>query len=107
MLLSDNESMAVWDRVYKTLHFHPNTNRGVIPFEIEKPHVVYDISAMSEGHIDKMDDVITRIFIECTREGEYLYSCITFKRLDKFLPKYPNLLLPRMPQITEIYIYKP
>ena len=48
--------------------------RDVIPFQIEKPYVVYDISSISDSNIDAIDDVISRIFIECTSENEYLYA---------------------------------
>lgn len=71
MLLSDNESKAVWDKINESLHFHPSIKSDVIPFQIAKPYIVYDISSIN---INAMDDVISKIFIESTRENEYLYA---------------------------------
>lgn len=74
MLLLDGESNVIWNRVYDVLHFQPSIEHYIKPFEIAAPYVVYDISSMNELNIDIMDDIISKIFIACTTEDEYMYA---------------------------------
>ncbi len=71
MLLSDSESKTVWQRVYDTLHFKPSINSDVIPFKLDVPYVIFDISSINHEVIDSK---ISEILVECTLENEYLYA---------------------------------
>lgn len=74
MLLSDDESKMIWDKVYKQLHFTPSINKNVVPFIINSPFVVYDISNLTDDKIDIMDEVITDIFCKCIEDNECIYA---------------------------------
>lgn len=73
MLLSDSESHEIWDRVCEEFRFQPSVYKNV-PFKIKVPYVVYDIGGCEENKIDLMQEVITDIFIDCTKEGERMYA---------------------------------
>lgn len=81
-VLLDNTELykIVWDKVYDQLHFQPdcsnrthsfNTN---MPFKIDNKFSVYGIEAMTDTHIDMINDIIRNIFIEVTAENERIYA---------------------------------
>lgn len=86
MLLSENESTEVWERVYRQLQFTPSVDISVIPFELPEPWAVYDISDAFGGDDDpflpeewnsmteQFTDVINRILLSCMVPGERLYA---------------------------------
>lgn len=77
MLLDDTQYNAVWNRVYNELHFKPGMNESV-PFVLEMPHRVYDISRMIGERLevlcDVLEDISKEIFARVTPEGGRVYA---------------------------------
>ena len=74
MLLNDAQSRFIWDKVDDILRFHPSVDTWEIPFVIEAPYIVYDISRTSDGDTEQMDPLITNALISCTTPGERIYA---------------------------------
>ena len=80
LLLTDEQDKLIWDRIYSELKFKPNgRDRGhsfdvPLPFEIEKPHIVYAIDEMTVPRIDEMNVRLRDCFAEVVRDGERLYA---------------------------------
>ena len=68
---------AVWDKVYDELHFKPGMKESV-PFVLEMPHCVYDISRMIGERLevlcDELEDISKEIFAKVTPEGSRVYA---------------------------------
>lgn len=80
MLLNNRQYNYVWDRVYNELKFCPSCQyRGHsfnvrLPFEINKPYIVYAIENMTDGQYDIMDDIISDCFMKATNENDRIYA---------------------------------
>lgn len=70
----------IWDKVYKKLKFSPSCSyRGhslnvPLPFQISDIFAVYGIENMTEKQCDLLDDIIRKIFIKITKEGQQIYA---------------------------------
>lgn len=74
MLLDEHSYRMIWDRVYDVLNFRPSIDTKIIPFSIEEPHIVYDISRTNDLDCEQFCSLITNAFLNCTTPGELLYA---------------------------------
>lgn len=79
MLLNDEQNKVVWNRVYNELKFHPecgdrNSKALFPPFVINKNFVVYGIENINADETEKMDLLISKAFIKCTKPGERIFA---------------------------------
>jgi len=76
-VLADLEYSEVWDRVYSKLNFRPSIQPGVIPFCLDAPADIYDISEIlseDDEHHERMDRIIRKGFIKMMGDDDYLYA---------------------------------
>lgn len=80
LLITDESDRIVWDKIYDELKFIPNGRdrghsfEGQVPFEIQKPHIVYAIDDLTVEQIDDMNVRVRDCFAETVRDGERLYA---------------------------------
>ncbi len=81
MLLNEQETRAVWARVYEELHFRPDSKyRGHSllwwrrPFRLPRPWAVYALEDMSQEQIEQMGAALTECFRSLAAPGERLYA---------------------------------
>ena len=81
MLLNEQETRAVWDRVEKELRFRPDAQyRGHSllwwkrPFRLPRPWTVYALDGMTEEQIGQTKDAVKGCFLAVTEPGERLYA---------------------------------
>ncbi|MDE5835051.1 MAG: DUF2716 domain-containing protein [Ruminococcus sp.] len=80
MLLNKKQYNYIWNKIDIELKFYPNCNyRGhsfnvKLPFEINRPYVVYDIENMTDEQLSIMDDIIRECFIEITDKNDRIYA---------------------------------
>lgn len=80
IILTDEQSRSIWDRVYNEFDFKPNSKDNShsfdtpLPFKIKKEYMVYSIENMTEKQIDKMDLILKKCFSELTAEGRKMYA---------------------------------
>lgn len=79
MILNDEQYKKVWNRVYNELKFYPkcadrNSKTIIPPFVINKAFVVYGIENTSYNETEKMDLLISKALIKCTKPGERIYA---------------------------------
>jgi hypothetical protein len=87
MLLSDNETDFVWNKVYELFHFNPSINKGEKAFDIPCTYVVYDISNLNVESIEVMDELITKAFVNCTNKNDFMYALDWQHSSFKFNPR--------------------
>ena len=81
-MLIDNqqEYKLIWDKVYEKLKFEPSCEyRGhsmkvSLPFQINGNYVVYGIDQMTDEQIDLTQDIIRKVFVSITSEGQRMYA---------------------------------
>lgn len=80
MLLNNESSKEVWERVSSELHFVPDSSVNehsfddLVPFKIDGNFAVYGIEEMTDNQADIMDDIIKNIFAEISKTGERMYA---------------------------------
>ena len=81
MLLNEQETRAVWDRVYTQLRFRPDSRyRGHSllwwrrPFRLPKPWAVYALDGASQEQIEQTEAAVKRCLLAVTEPGERLYA---------------------------------
>ena len=81
MLLNEQETRAVWDRVEKELHFRPDVQyRGHSllwwkrPFRLPRPWAVYALDGVTEEQIGQTKDAVKGCLLAVTEPGERLYA---------------------------------
>ncbi len=87
MLLSEDESNFVWNKISELFHFNPSINKGVKAFDISHKYIVYDISNLNEESIDVMDELITKAFVNCTNKNDFMYALDWQHSSFKFNPR--------------------
>lgn len=78
MIENRDEYRAVWNHVYKELHFFPNSitdksnpKYSIPPFKINKPHVVFDISHTCDHNFNNL---IKNAFINASAPSGHMYA---------------------------------
>ncbi len=81
MLLNEQETREVWNRVYDTLRFRPAAGyRGHSllwwkrPFRLPKPWAVYALDDMSREQIEEMAPAVKAALCKAAEPGERLYA---------------------------------
>ncbi|MCR5806588.1 MAG: DUF2716 domain-containing protein [Oscillospiraceae bacterium] len=81
MVITDRQAYdEIWDKVYDILKFSPSyydqshSMQIKLPFQINRPYVVYGIENMTEAQTDLLNDTIRDIFIRITGEGKRIYA---------------------------------
>lgn len=75
MLLDDTpEYDLIWDKIYEKLKFNPSIKAHAVPFEIDERYAVYKIDEMTEQQVDTIDDIISKIFVDISKEGSRMYA---------------------------------
>ena len=80
LIVNDEQYSEIWDRVYNELGFKPSCDyrghslRVPLPFHLEDPYAVYGIDDMTDEQIDLVSEMMKRILVEITHEGEFMYA---------------------------------
>ena len=81
MLLNEQDTRAVWERVHEDLRFRPDSKyRGHSllpwrrPFRLPRPWAVYALDEGSQEQIGQTKDAVKRCLLAVTRPGERLYA---------------------------------
>lgn len=76
MLLSSADEKWIDDFIHNTLHFMPSIRKEdfFLPFSINRPFAVYDISNMSEEQIDLLYELAPQALQNCLKPGYMLYA---------------------------------
>ncbi len=81
MLLNEQDTRAVWERVYDELHFKPDSKyRGHSllwwrrPFRLKRPWAVYALDGMTQAQIEQMGPAVKAALKAATEPGNRLYA---------------------------------
>lgn len=97
MLITDRaEYLAVWDRVNTELGFRPDCRHRThsfdcyVPFRLDKPYVVYDISQMEDVHCNRMKKLVHNAFVQAAKDGKRMYALDWQHSAFLFNPRNPD-----------------
>ena len=81
MLLNEQDTREIWNRIYDTLHFRPASGyRGHSllwwkrPFRLPRPWTVYALDGMSQEQIEEMAPAVKKALLNAAEPGERLYA---------------------------------
>ena len=66
----------IYDFINEDLKFHPNCKNDCffLPFSINRPFTVYDISKMTDSQIDLMYELIPNVIVSCLPAEHMVYA---------------------------------
>ena len=75
IVLTDEETKCVWEKVDREFHFNPSINNEIPPFQFTIPVDAYDISNSTIYNDDgKANEIIKSAFIECMNDDDFMYA---------------------------------
>ncbi len=97
MLINDKEQYsAIWNRVYTELGFDPSCDyrghslRVPLPFKLEESYAIYGCDDMTDDQIDLVPEIMKKIFVETTNEGQRMYALDWHHEAYLYDPRHPE-----------------
>lgn len=90
--LTKREEEYFYDFIEKDLRFYPSSydNAPFLPFSLNRPFAVYDISKMTDEQIVLLYDIVPKAFINCLQDGHHIYFCDWNHNLFIYDPRNPE-----------------
>lgn len=103
-LLKENEDF-IYDFIKNELRFYPSCNDNFfLPFSINRPFVVYDISQITDEQADLLYELAPTALANCLPNGYQLYAIDWFHNFILYDPRNPENMQsnePATPQFNK------
>ena len=103
-LLKENEDF-IYDFIKNELRFYPSSNnKFLLPFSINRPFVVYDVSQITDEQADLLYELAPRALANCLPNGYQLYAIDWFHNFILYDPRNPENMQsnePATPQFNK------
>lgn len=92
MLLEEENEKWICDFIRNALHFMPGPRDDFffLPFSINRPFAVYDISGMSESQIELLYELAPQALQNCLKPGYQLYAVDWYHNIILYDPLRPE-----------------
>lgn len=91
MTLSKENEEYIYNFIKNELHFLPSCKESFfLPFSLNRPFAVYDISKMTEVQIDLLHELAPDILANCLPKGHTLYAIDWFHNFILYDPRNPE-----------------
>lgn len=92
MKLSEENEKYIYNFIKDELRFSPSYHEvnPFLPFSINRPFVVYDISKMTDEQIDLLYELAPTALASCLADGYQLYAIDWFHNFILFDPRNPD-----------------
>lgn len=96
-LLKENEDF-IYNFIKNELRFYPSCNQKfLLPFSINRPFVVCDISQMTDEQADLLYELAPTALVNCLPNGYQLYAIDWFHNFILYDPRNPKNMQSRGP----------
>ena len=103
-LLKENEDF-IYDFIKNELRFYPSSNNEfLLPFSINRPFVVYDVSQITDEQADLLYELAPTALANCLPNGYQLYAIDWFHNFILYDPRNPENMQsnePATPQFNK------
>ncbi|MBO5021368.1 MAG: DUF2716 domain-containing protein, partial [Clostridia bacterium] len=96
-LLKENEDF-IYDFIKNELRFYPSSNnKFLLPFSINRPFVVYDVSQITDEQADLLYELAPTALANCLPNGYQLYAIDWFHNFILYDPRNPENMQSNKP----------
>lgn len=91
MILSKENEQFIYNFIKNDLSFYPSIDDKLfLPFSMNRPFAVYDISSMTDEQIDLLNELAPEAFLNCLPNGHQLYAVDWFHDYILYDPRNPS-----------------